>query len=140
MKHVRTWCHGPIAVAPLYRQPWADVWLRFRGRPGRKVYTYGPTLISKPELHGALRFQRDLDPPDLKEIAKLERAAARIETRDLLIVPDPGRCPDIYTAADYIDRREAERMLQFLMTSLGFGRTRFVWARPRLIIDPWPTT
>lgn len=46
---------GFIGKDPRYEPGWEDVWLKFKGKPGRMKYSYGPTLLSK------LSAQADLD-------------------------------------------------------------------------------
>ena len=58
MKRVRITCYQPIALDPTIRQPWADVWIRFKTRSGRPAHEYGPTLLSRKELQGDIRKAR----------------------------------------------------------------------------------
>jgi hypothetical protein len=44
--------------------------------------------------------------------------------------------PVLYTASNWIDRFEAEKMLRAFLRSLGFHRVRFSWERPDLVITP----
>ena len=42
--------YDPIAADKNYRQPWSDVWISFTGKPGRKRFRFGPTLVALPAL------------------------------------------------------------------------------------------
>jgi hypothetical protein len=142
-KRVLVRCYEPIATDPSYRQPWSDVWIRFKARPGRRIYKYGPTLISRPELHLDLRRARERAAEEASEeaaadLADNERIDALLKTVPIYVhtgYPEP-LYPNIYTTADWIDRREAEKILQALMTELGFGRVKFVWRKTRFVIHP----
>lgn len=142
-KRVLVKCYDRIATDPFCRQPWLDVWIRFKARPGRRSYEYGPTLISRTELRADLRWSRKraAEEPSgeaAADVAADERIETLLMTSPVYIhtgFPEP-LYPNIYTSAEGIDRREAERMLQALMTELGFGRVKFVWRKVRFVIHP----
>lgn len=162
-KRVLVRCYEPIAVDPTYRQPWGDVWIRFKAKPGRRVYTFGPTLISRPEVERDLEMHRRMqDPEEAKEldawmeemglrlptdsaepldwsdkIAQDEALLTRLDREDLIVetLNDPG-IPNLYTPAEFIDRAEAERMLASWMAGMGHRQVKFKWLRPELIVIP----
>lgn len=49
-KRIRCYCHGPIAFGSRYKSPWEDVWLKWKGKPGRAVYRAAPTLMCRQEI------------------------------------------------------------------------------------------
>lgn len=59
-KRVLCSCHGPIAFGPHYKSPWEDVWLRWKGKPGRKVYRAAPTLVCHRELYVELEMHAEI--------------------------------------------------------------------------------
>jgi len=143
MKHVRAICHEPIAIRPDFKQPWADVWIRYKAAPGRKVYEYGPTLVTKPDAERDFEISKtcQAEHPELdfsSDIAESERVMAFFANGgDILIGNDwEHGTPTIYTAKDYIDRPEAERMLRALMLHLGFRSIKLKWNKPKTVITP----
>lgn len=92
-KRIRCFCHGPIAAGPQYKSPWEDVWLRWKGKPGRRVYHAAPCLSCsaeiQPELdsHQRIRDRDEKADPvknlvtglDLPEVTKEERASWYLE-------------------------------------------------------------
>lgn len=130
-----------MAVDPQSRHAWADVWLRFKARPGRTTYTYAPTLLSRSELQSDLRDAReaaDESEEKLPHLKRLEEIHALLVSSVVYVdfgYPDP-RCPDIYTAAEAIDRREAEAMLGVFVATLGFHQVKFTWTKPSFLILP----
>ena len=119
---------------PGYRQPWADVWVTFSGKPGRRRYEFAPTLLSRPEL--------DLDLSNAKDeanssseysghIARLEKIVAVLRSQRVYVdpaYPNPYY-PNVYTAAPWIDRSEAEAMLAYFLRALGIPRVKFAWQK-----------
>ena len=147
MKRVLVRCYEPIAVDWDYRQPWSDVWIRYKARPGRRVYGFAPTLISRREWMFNLQEAQDEARTSKKaqtEVKRLESVVARLQTYAAYVEIDgpDSECPNIYSAAEWIDRREAETMLRAFMALRGFRRIKFLWSRPRLIVQPvssgWP--
>jgi hypothetical protein len=140
-KRVRVQCYDPISADLNYRQPWSDVWIRFKAGPGRKIYTYAPTLLSRPELHTDIRMAREdvsESEGELAEVERLERINAHLASSPVYIdteYPD-RKYPNIYTAAEWIDRQEAEAMLHAFMATLGFRHTKFQWKNNSFIITP----
>ena len=95
VKRVRVTCYEPIAVHPTYRQPWADVWVTFTAKPGRRRYEFAPTLLSRPELDVDLSDAREeANSPDSSpgEVERLENIATALETQRIFVdpvLPDP---------------------------------------------------
>lgn len=140
MKRVLVRCYEPIAVDRDYRQPWSDVWIRYKARPGRQVYGFAPTLISRHEWMFNLQEAQDEARTSKKaqtEVKRLESVVARLQTSAVYVEIDgPDSGPTVYSAAEWIDRREAETMLRAFMALRGFLRIKFLWSRPRLIVQP----
>lgn len=161
-KRIRCICHGPIAAGPQYQSPWEDVWLRWKGKPGRKKYYAAPTLVCSAEIpvelesHEQIRNREDVPPiaglefsPTTKEERaswyreddeRLRAAQEALKTQPYHIDPTwiQGRhLETIYTNAKGIDRAEAERMLTFYLREVfGVKNPKFQWDRPRIIVQP----
>lgn len=144
-KRVLVVCHEPIAIDPTSRQGWADVWIRFKAKPGRSVYRWAPTLVSRSDLVRDLELTRKVqtENPDLdfvEEVRDLEAALERLKTEPRFVDDHPDLLsrgiPTIYTAADTLDRREAEAMLDVLLARLGQRNARYHWKRPGFVVIP----
>ena len=141
MKRVFVRCYEPIAVDRDCRQPWSDVWIRYKARPGRRVYSFAPTLISRREWMFNLQEAQDEARTSKKaqtEVKRLESVVARLQTSAVYVEIDgpDSECPNIYSVTEWIDRNEAETMLRAFMALRGFRRIKFLWSRPRLIVQP----
>ena len=99
MKRVSVECNEPIAVEPDWPQPWSDVFLRFKERPGRRERRYGPTLYSRPELRAWIA--QDLAHGDFREIDRLAAVEARLDNEGIVVSRIPGKLgiPDVFTTA-----------------------------------------
>ena len=122
-KRVLAVCYGPIAFGPHYKSPWEDVWLRWKGKPGRRRYYSAPTLICRAELVADLEHHRDRHKkrPELYagDIAHDEAMLLALE-RSAHVVDDWDP-PNVYTRAVGIDRAEAERIHIVLDWPEAFG-------------------
>jgi len=121
------------------------VWLRYKGKPGRRVVVIGPTLIGREAARRDLENMRErsqTDPADVSPDEVAEHAARLARLDNEWVVVDgqpPGQTadfPNVYTAADVIDRAEAERMLRTLLATTGVTQCRFVWKRMGFIVTP----
>jgi hypothetical protein len=143
-KHIQIQCHEPMAIDKTYRQPWADVWLQFTAKPARKKYKLAPTLISRPALERDLEIDVacQKENPDLDYSAGIQRHRKILEYLtnggDIYIDIESIEkdMPNIYTTREYIDRTEAERMLNVFLRSLGYNSVQYKWIRPMIIITP----
>ena len=141
MKKVAVECWAPFAVEPTATQPWADVSIWYRARPGRRKYEFNPTLCSRGELRTDLReaksaFEADQSGENAAELARLENFSQRLEREGVVMDmfhPDPT-WPNIYTSAETIDRAQAEVILAAFLLKLGFRRVKFRWIKPHLIL------
>jgi hypothetical protein len=144
-KRVTVTCWEPMAVDPTAQQLWGDVWIRFKARPGRRAYSFGPCLCSRKDLERDLAgFDSDAGATlaDFSEdIAYVHSVLETLRNQPFWFNPDDDMSrrgtPNIYTATDWIDRAEAERMLTYFMSTLGHHNPRFHWKRPKIIFQPW---
>lgn len=142
MKKIIVNCHEPIAIDKKYDQTWSDVYLRFKSKPGKKVYLYNITLISK------ISFDEDVD--IIKKSAEKYKElnfSQELEKNQLIedyltkgiIYVDNGNdnSYDIYTPTKWINRTEANRLLNYFLNKIGHSSNfKFVWKRPKLIVTP----
>jgi hypothetical protein len=137
--------HEPLGMYPDARQGWCDVWIRFKAKPGRKKYYFGPTLMSRGELDADLyidqQCQKKCREDDFsEEIACNEQILARMDAGERVVIMHAHGegCPDIYINAPYIDRATAGEMLAAFMVSLGHANVVFRWRknRDRLFVNP----
>lgn len=116
-KRVIAICYGPIAFGPHYKSPWEDVWLRWKGKPGRRCYHSAPTLIWRAELLADVKRHRERQKKRPKwyadDIAHDEAMLYVLEDSPYAV--DDWNPPNVYTRAIGMDRAEAERMLAFLL-------------------------
>ena len=129
--------YDPIAIDRKCRQPWSDVWISFTGKPGRKKYKFGPTLVAFPALIQDVELARYFSKAD--QIADCEKILKSLAVNgDLYIetIHSGLAYPSIYTSRKYIDRAEAERMIGFFMRTLGFASCRFKWLRAKFTMVP----
>lgn len=132
-KRVRLFCHGALSAGPQYQTHWEDVWLRWKGKPGRKLYYAGPCLCTRADLESHLVIDRDLVRQypggwHDKNVAVSETLLAILDRQAFAV--DDYDCPNVYTNADFIDRAEAERMLVwFLKERHGVTNPKFVWQK-----------
>lgn len=126
--------------------PWDDVALRFKAKPGRRVVCLEPSLCGHAGLvaevdcsREALRSVGSKDPRRQTieaSIAEGEALCARVRRKGLMFVAGHGLAPtygNVFTASDFIDRSEAERMLNFFLSAVGYSPGRFVWKRSRVL-------
>lgn len=137
-----------------------DDYTCFKGKLGRKRYSDAPTLVLTTAIRNdiwvkqSILAKEDVGEPDIfgeiikplpdekklywqARITELEVLLKRLET-ELFVVDAKGlECPNVYTAADGIDRAEAEAMLIFfLREKYRIGRSKFKWRRAKMVIVP----
>lgn len=153
-KEIRLICHEPMSIDPTAAQAWADVYVEYRCRPGRRV-NLGPTLSGRADLEGMLRMNARLlarlGPVGhasmralIEEDMAQDRARlARLAAGETLIIDSEGpedAIPTLYTAAPLVTRRESERMITGLLRARGLtAPLRFRWAKNRsgFVATPW---
>lgn len=139
-------CHGcePLFVSKEYRQPWADVWLSWTSKPGRTKMKYAPCLVSKPSAEQDLMITEDCARlhPDLNykdDLARERRVLSALTALDSIHIEEFANkhMPEIATSREYIDRREAERMLRYYFETMHrMPLVRFKWHRPHHVVIP----
>lgn len=120
---------------------WADVWISWvTGRRGKREYL-GPTLIGKYDLKGELMMMRELlaKYPNCREYAREVKLYERIlggfeQGKTVYVERRKDGCPNLYTAARFIDRAEAERMIAALVKTKGIDRPVFRWVEPEIVV------
>ena len=147
-KHVRCICHSAFAVYPDAEEPWSDVWVRWRDRPGR-VRAYGPTLISRADVLGEVEKYEFLIPHYSKdgstemeqfsreELPKARELLARLDAERYIIDDEnpSEHTPNLYTAAEWLTRATAEDLLAvWLLDAHGIRNAKFEWDRPKIFV------
>lgn len=134
-KKIRCRCYGWIATTRSAKSPWEDVWLRWKGKPGRRTYTAAITLKCRAEVLVDQQYGRELQAEDPDSgfwptnVAETERMLAALAKETYIVGPDADPTY-IYTSANGIDRAEAERMLAFFFRQRhGIGSPQFKWNR-----------
>ena len=56
-KEIKVNCRGQISISSKYESPWEDVWLSWKGKPGRKKYYSILRLSSKTECESKLKIK-----------------------------------------------------------------------------------
>ena len=139
-KRIHVTCHSAFAVYPKAAEPWADVWLAWKERPGRACRRTGPTLCGKANLEWDMQITNDCiakhGPEDHAEGQEYERRILAAVEADGIATLDTENCPNIYTARPYIDRSEAEKMLAWwLARAHSIRNPKFIWRRPSAFVQ-----
>jgi len=126
------------------RQPWSDVRISFVAGPGGETIEFDPTLVSHARLERDLDFEREyqLEHPGGDGPAIIERLAKIAEHfnngAEFYIDSDSAddKAPEIYTAHEFIDQPEAERMLVHFLGTQGIKDVGFQWIWPDIVCPP----
>ena len=59
-KRILCFCHFPFAQYPDAKVPWDDVYLRWKAKPGRRVYRAAPCLVCKAEVLADLKMHEEI--------------------------------------------------------------------------------
>lgn len=144
-KRVQIRCNFPLGRFRHHdiRLPWEDMYLRWKGKPGRKTHYACPMLGCAAELpvelvmHEKIRGVRE-DRQDWyrEDDENIKNVLRDLVTREYAMTGEgAGLC--IYTKAKGIDAREAERMLAwYLETAHGVRNPKFIWKRSKFIVTP----
>jgi len=148
-KHVRCICHKPFAVVQ-YREvgePWADVWVRWRERPGR-VKAFGPTLMARADVVGEVEkytwciehYQKTGDAHmeafAREELPQAQALLQRLDAEGWIFDRDPREgTPNLYTIRPWLTRATAEELLtKWLAAVHGVRQPKFEWDRPAIFV------
>lgn len=158
-KHVRCICHSPFAAAE-YREvgePWADVWVSWKERPGR-VRKFGPTLMARVDVVGEVEqhqagIQRygARNPAELAwlditnaemlrysqtELPQAQALLQQLDAEGWIFDRDPQTgTPNLYTIRPWLTRTTAEELLaKWLAAVHGVRHPKFEWDRPEIFV------
>lgn len=141
-KHIQVFCHGNLGVSQTAKSPWEDCWLRWKGKPGRKVYHASPCLMSVAEVHHDLQMHAEIRATHNEPEWYLDEDADGRALLDMLQV-EPYACRGtgarlmIVTPANGFDRAEAERMMSWWLDwEHHIRNVKFVWNKPEIIVQP----
>jgi|SRR5271170_5128329 len=155
-KVVRVKSHGPLSYSKNVEIGWEDVWLRLHS--GRRPLKLAPCLVSREHLRSdiALADKIAKDPEaqtreeHAKEAAELRALLEKLDGAGYVVDHDPkttrrggepGRdfaLANVYTKSSWIDRAEAERMIEYYLAALGMRDCKCKWKGSRFMV--WPTT
>jgi hypothetical protein len=136
-------------------EPWADVWVRWRERPGR-VRAFGPTLMARADVAGEVRkwqwclqhYARHLAGETLEipnremlecsreELPQAVELLRRLDAEGWIFDRDPAeRTPNLYTIRPWLTRATAEELLaKWLELVHGIHHPKFEWDRPKIFV------
>ena len=137
-KQIKVRCYGPITVDPDYPSLWEDVYLSWTQKPGRKRMEIAPCLVSKTDLISDLlthkNMQEDGAADFSEDIERLEKALSTIENGHYYIYDKDNPLTDMCTPKEYIDKKEAEKMIRLIMIEYGYDNVKLKWERPKMVI------
>lgn len=138
--------HGPLQNWgwPDLLVGWEDVWISWSCKPGRKTAYRGPTLIGMVDLKSEIYFHGELVKEYPEEPSYQEDLDSLLSAKEQLLAGKPfvveggnKNCDSIYTAKDWINRAEAEKMLAYyLRETEGMKDVRFKWVRAKRLVMP----
>ena len=130
-KEIRCICHSPFAVWSTVEEPWSDVWVRWKTRPGRPTERYAPTLIARSDLEDELART-----PAGTEHEQLAALLRRLTTDGQEYDGDAReRLPNLYTHAPQLTRAVAEQLLTAWLADVhGIINPKFHWQKPKIFI------
>lgn len=141
-KTIRCISHGIIATNTFERSPWEDVWIEWKGKPGRKLYRAAPCLVCAAEhmadlaMHDQIRSEHEEPTWYLDHDEDIKQALRTAATEGYACMGTGGGLT-ITTLAKGITRKEAERMLTwYLRRTHGIKHVRFSWQRPKHTAQP----
>lgn len=151
MSKVTMYCHGIISESYKNKSLWEDIWLTWNIKPGRKnKKCIGPTLISKKDLEYDIEDCKIQIPKYIKmnensslinfvknELNKNLYILNELEKNNIYIEETNEKdLHNLYTAKEYIDKKEAERLCKKLLEDhYGLKNIIFKWKRPKITIQ-----
>lgn len=150
-KRIRLACHGVLSAGPQYKTPWEDIWMQWKGKPGRRTYYAAPMLGCAAELRGDIEISMEaaIRHPDLKanfeqdiavDMALLKDLETQEFTDDSRFYPGHDRpaLANVYVEADGIDRALATRMLEFYLAKYYQVRNpKLKWPKKDFVVLPF---
>ena len=139
-KTIRCQTHGLMGRYTSAPVAWEDIWISWKGKPGRTTYKASPCVICSAELEFDMwlhdKIRREQNEPDwyLDEDENAREALATLERQEYAVMGVDASL-QIVTKAKGIDRKEAERMLAWYL--LRYHRVRnpkFSWQRSEYLV------
>lgn len=111
---------------------WADVYISFTTKPGRKKVSLGPCLICKKDVERSLEAEEKFG----KDKEEIEALKALLAGNCIEIEEKPhADMPNIYYPGEWITRESAEILIaHWLKIRFGFQKIRAKWKRNRFSI------
>jgi hypothetical protein len=119
-------------VSSRSRTKWADVWVRFTSRPGRRQIRLGPCINGREDLETMSRWdEKEGHPPS-------EETKAILAGNKIVVSKEgPEDIPEIHHPAAAVTRKEAEEAIAFwLKEKFGIAQCRFRWDRSKYRTTP----
>ena len=115
---------------------WADVWVSFTAKPGRKRISFGPTLSSKTDVQRSLECEERYRKAKRKRDAEIDSLKALLASDSIQIDERFNQnIPTLYWPGEWITRESEETLIaHWLKTRFGFQKIRAKWKRNRIII------
>lgn len=141
-KHVQVFCHDQLGLNTFDKVPWSDCWLRWKNKPGRKVYRASPCLVCVAEVHQDLQMHAEIrashnEPEWYLDDDADSRALLEMLQTEPFACTGTGAGLTIVTPARGFDRAEAERMLSWWMArEHGIRNIKFDWDKPKIVVCP----
>lgn len=145
-KRIMVMCHGPLGVKSgsrdSYHVTWDDVWLRWTGKPGRRVYRAAPCLMTVREVEADMYLNEEVrrtsnEPTWYRDQDADYTTALKMVQGEGYGCVRFGAAPSIVTPALVIDRAEAERMLTWWLDHAhGIRNPKFSWVKTKYVIVP----
>jgi hypothetical protein len=150
-KVIRCISYSPFTVYPKAEEPWDDVWVSWKERPGRPRRKYGPTLIARADVRGEVEKYEFLIPlyskggssenAEMEEFAREELPKARemlaqLDWSEFIIDRDPKeKIPNLYTRQEWLTRETAEELLAVWLREVhGIRNPKFEWDHPKIFV------
>lgn len=148
--------HGPLSFSKTIEIGWEDVWLRLHF--GRHSLKLAPCLVSREHLRFDIAIAEKIanDPragtrqEHKKEAEDLRTLLEKVDALGHVVDHAPksvwrGKNPghdfafaNVFTRNSWIDRAEAECMLDSYLSALGVRNAAYKWKGSRFMV--WPTT
>ena len=138
-KEIKVTCWGSIALSDKYKSYWEDVWLTWKGKPGRKKYYLGPCLCSKTEAESELSVSIECQKkhPNIdwsKDIKISKKSLESINNGEIYIDDVNSKIPNVYSPKELIDRKEAEKMISKLLKIYNIKNVKYDWIKPKVLV------